>query len=60
MTKSSLAEQILQCTENISEREDQLEAIISLLDTLEPKDKVNFAKWGFPDQKGEPETCWAI
>lgn len=72
MTKRDLAEQILQYVENsvelISEcddclatfddRNDVLDGIISLIDTLQPRDIEQFAKWGYPEQQSTAETCW--
>lgn len=62
MTKKHLAELIRQCIDNaefIGESDDlKVEAIISLLDTLEPKHLEQFANWGYPEQKSTPKECW--
>jgi hypothetical protein len=58
MTKKHLAEQILQVVDNALDEREQLDGIIALLDTLEPKNIGQFAKWGHPEQKSTPENCW--
>ncbi len=58
MTKTALAEEIVQSIENHPDRNDQLECVIAFLTTLQPKDFERFAQWGYPEQKSTVEECW--
>ena len=61
MTKEELAKQIIETVDNFYDAEDPttaLEGVIALLDTLEPRDRESFAKWGFPNQQSTEDKCW--
>ena len=58
MTKKELAKQILETIELEGCGAKSIPSIMALLDTLEPKDREQFAKWGFPEQQSTPEQCW--
>jgi len=58
MTKESLASAIIDSIENHETKDEQIEAVIALLSILEPKDREQFAKWGYPAQQSTPEECW--
>lgn len=58
MTKKEFAKQILETVQNNGYVKESIPSIMALLDTLEPKDREKFAKWGFPEQQSTPEKCW--
>jgi len=63
MTKTHLAKTIVEMVDNFRDAGDTqseiIEAVESLLDTLEPKDLEQFSKWGQnPDEKSTPAECW--
>jgi len=62
MYKKRLAEKIIEIVDNFrfvgdSEKE-VLEAVNSMLDSLEPKDRDNFCRWGMPEDRKSAEDCW--
>ena len=62
MTKDSLADQIYQTVDNgmafNDTKEEIIENIKTLLETLEPKNRYSFSKWGQPSEQSTPEKCW--
>lgn len=61
MTKENLAKQIIETVKHYYEAGEPtiaLENVISLLDTLEPRDKESFAKWGYPKDRSTEDECW--
>lgn len=58
MNKKEFVKMIFETIDNIWEREEQINAITGLLDTLDPKNRDQFALWGQPKQKSTPEKCW--
>ena len=69
MTKRDLAKLIIEHIENVrfmkesefSEdniKKEQIEGIESLLDTLEPKNRDRFSKWGNHNQQSTAGNCW--
>jgi hypothetical protein len=61
MTKEGLAKQIIQTVKNCvetNERELAIEYVTNWLDTLEPKDREGFARWGNPNEQSTIEDCW--
>jgi nucleoid DNA-binding protein len=62
MTKQKLAKKIIKIVDNyrfFNNTDEEIErAIESLFSVLEPKDKVQFAKWGMDSEKSTAEECW--
>lgn len=63
MTQKEFCKQIIQMVDNCRDidglTDDELaERLTGLLEHLEPRDRVRFAKWGFPEQKSTPKECW--
>lgn len=62
MTKENLAKQIIDTVNNCNETGEPtiaLEGVIALLDTLEPRDRERFAKWGYPQEQSTEDECWS-
>ncbi len=59
MTKENLAKQIIEIVNNYNDTEEALEGVMALLDTLEPRDKESFAKWGYPHEQSTEDECWS-
>jgi hypothetical protein len=62
MTKENLAKQIIETVNNYNDAGEPtiaLEGVIALLDTLEPRDKERFAKWGQPHEQSTEDECWS-
>jgi inhibitor of KinA sporulation pathway (predicted exonuclease) len=63
MTKKEFAKQVFQLVQNSIEEEKSDAEIIDdveiFLDTLEPRDREQFAKWGSLSVQVEPSKCWA-
>jgi hypothetical protein len=63
MTKKEFAKQVFQLVQNsIEEEKSEVEIIDDVetfLDTLEPRDREQFAKWGHTAVQVEPSKCWA-
>jgi len=62
MIKKEFAKQVFQLVQNsIEEEKSEVEIIDDVeifLDTLEPRDREQFAKWGYPSVQVEPSKCW--
>ena len=58
MTKSEFIEQILQTTENAEDRETARDGIDAMLATLVPRDREQFARWGYPKDQTTAGNCW--
>ncbi len=62
MTKGSLARNIVSIVQNGTFTGDSDKEVTAnmeaLLDTLEPKDRETFSRWGFPDGISTSEDCW--
>ena len=61
MTKLELAKQLIETITNNYDMQQDHEnetAVMALLDVLEPKDREQFSKWGFPNQQSSVEDCW--
>jgi hypothetical protein len=62
MTKENLAKQIIETVNNYNDAGEPtiaLEGVIALLDTLEPRDRESFAKWGHPHEQSTEDECWS-
>ena len=62
MTKENLAKQIIETVNNCNDAGEPtiaLEGVIALLDTLEPRDRESFAKWGHPHEQSTEDECWS-
>lgn len=62
MTKENLAKNIIETVNNCNEAGEPaitLEGVIVLLDTLEPRDRERFAKWGQPHEQSTEDECWS-
>jgi len=63
MTKKEFAKQVFQLVKNSIEEEKSDDEITDdleiFLDTLEPRDREQFSKWGYPNVQVEPSKCWA-
>lgn len=62
MTKENLAKQIIETVNNYNDAGEPtiaLEGVIALLDTLEPRDRKDFARWGQPHEQSTEDECWA-
>ena len=62
MYKKKLAEKIIEIVDNFrsigDSEQEVLEAVESMLDPLEPKDKDSFSQWGSPKDRKDPKDCW--
>jgi len=58
MTKSNFVDLIIEVIENANDKEEAREGISALLENLEPIDREQFAKWGYPGDWVIPENCW--
>ena len=62
MTKDRLAKKIIEMIDNFrfvgDDEKEVLEAVNSMLDSLEPKDRGSFCKWGMSEDRSTPEDCW--
>ena len=62
MTKREFAKQVFQLVQNsIEEGKTDSEIIDDVeifLDTLEPRDREMFSRWGYPEVQVEPSKCW--
>ena len=62
MTKENLAKQIIETVNNYNDAGEPtiaLEGVIALLDTLEPRDRKSFARWGQLHEQSTEDECWA-
>ena len=62
MTKENLAKQIIDTVNNYNEEGEQtiaLEGVMALLDTLQPRERESFAKWGQPHEQSTEDECWS-
>lgn len=62
MTKENLAKQIVETVNNYNDSGEPtlaMEGVIALLDTLEPRDRERFAKWGQQDEQSTEDECWS-
>ena len=62
MYKRRLAEKIIEIIDNFrfvgDSEQEVLEAVESMLNPLEPKDRERFSKWGMSEDRKEPDDCW--
>lgn len=62
MTKKEFAKQVFQLVQkSIEEEKSEVEIIDDVeifLDTLEPRDREQFAKWGYPSVQVKHFKCW--
>lgn len=59
MTKKDLAKYIVLIVKHAQYlREDPLHDVLTCLDTLQPVDREQFAKWGDVCHQSTPEKCW--
>jgi hypothetical protein len=62
MTKENLAKQIIETVKNYNDAGEPtlaLEGVIALLDTLEPRDRESFSKWGDSKDQSTEDECWS-
>ncbi len=62
MYKKRLAEKIIEIVDNFrsigDSEQEVLEAVESMLNPLEPKDRERFSRWGKSEDRKEPQNCW--
>ena len=62
MNKRTLCETIVDTIDNMKfigeNKEQQIKAIEGLISTLQPKNAIQFANWGQPNQQSKVEECW--
>lgn len=63
MTKKDFSKLIFNVVQNLIEEQKSDNEIIDdieiLIDTLEPRDRESFSKWGNPNQRTTENKCWA-
>ncbi len=61
MYKKRLAEKIIEIVDNFrfigDSEQEVLEAVESMLNPLEPKDRERFSQWGKSEDRKEPQDC---
>ena len=62
MTKKEFAKQVFQLVANSIEEgksDDEITDDVEIfLDTLEPRDREQFSKWGYPNVQTDASKCW--
>jgi hypothetical protein len=62
MTKKEFSKQVFELVANAIEEQQSDNEIIDdleiLLDTLEPRDRESFSKWGYPNAQTDSSKCW--
>lgn len=62
MTKKEFAKQVYELVQNAIDEQESEDQIIDdieiFLDCLEPRDRGQFAAWGYPKDQVEPNKCW--
>ena len=62
MTKKEFANQLFQLVSNGIEDQKSNDEIIDdveiFIDTLEPRNRATFSKWGYPNVQVDENKCW--
>ena len=63
MTKKEFAKLVFELVQESIDKEKEIDEITEdieiFLDTLEPRDREQFSRWGHPTVRVEPSKCWA-
>ena len=63
MTKKEFSKQVFQLVQNSIEEGKSDDEIIDdleiFLDTLEPRNREQFSKWGYPNVQTDASKCWS-